>query len=35
MQVDATDRIINESNKVEVLQFLVDSFYGLLENFGT
>ena len=26
MQVDATDGIINESNEVEVLQFLVDSF---------
>ena len=35
MQVDATDGIINESNEVEVLQFLVDSFCGLLENFGT
>ena len=35
MQVDATDGIINESNEVEVLQSLVDSFCGLLENFGT
>ncbi|KAI4147190.1 MAG: hypothetical protein LQ341_001848 [Variospora aurantia] len=35
MQVDATDGIVNESNEVEVLQFLVDSFCGLLENFGT
>ncbi|KAI4158586.1 MAG: hypothetical protein LQ342_007284 [Letrouitia transgressa] len=35
IQVNATDGIINESNEVEVLQFLVDSFCGLLENFGT
>ena len=35
VQVDATDKMINESNEVEVLQFLVDSFCGLLENFGT
>ena len=35
MQVDATDGIINESNEVEVLQSLVDSFRDLLENFGT
>lgn len=35
IQVDATDRMINESNEVEVLQFLVDSFCGLLENFAT
>ena len=35
VQVDATDGTINESNEVEVLQFLVDSFCGLLENFGT
>ena len=35
IKVDATDGIINESNEVEVLQFLVDSFCGLLENFGT
>lgn len=33
-QVDATNAMINESNEVEVLQFLVDSFSGLLENFG-
>ena len=35
IQVDATDEIVNDSNEVEVLQFLVDSFCGLLENFGT
>ena len=35
IQVDATDGIINESNEVKVLQILVDSFCGLLENFGT
>lgn len=35
IHVDATNGIINESNEVEVLQFLVDSFCGLLENFGT
>ncbi|KAL8640475.1 MAG: hypothetical protein Q9228_002616 [Teloschistes exilis] len=35
IEVDATDGIINVSNEVEVLQFLVDSFCGLLENFGT
>ena len=35
IQVDATNGIINESNEVEVLQFLVDSFYDLLEDFGT
>ena len=35
VQVDATDGLITESNEVEVLRFLVDSFCGLLENFGT
>lgn len=35
IQVDATNGIINESNEVEVLQFLVNSFSSLLENFGT
>ena len=35
MQVDTTDGLINESNELEVLQFLVDSFCSLLENFGT
>ncbi|KAL6717353.1 hypothetical protein ACLMJK_005268 [Lecanora helva] len=35
IQVGATDGMINESNEVEILRFLVDSFYGLLENFGT
>ena len=35
MQVDVTDVIINESNEVGILQFLVDLFCGLLENFGT
>ena len=35
IQVDATDAMINESNEVEVLQFLVDSFCALLENFST
>ncbi|KAK4696569.1 hypothetical protein P7C71_g1360, partial [Lecanoromycetidae sp. Uapishka_2] len=35
IQVDATGRMIYESNEVEVLQSLVDSFSGLLEKFGT
>ena len=35
IQVEATDEIINESNEVEVLQSLVDSFSSLLENFRT
>ena len=35
VQVDATDRTINESNEVGILQFLLDSFSGLLESFGT
>lgn len=35
IQVDATDGIISESNEMEVLQFLIDSFSSLLENFGT
>ena len=34
IQVDATDRIVNDLNEVEILQVLVDSFCGLLENFG-
>ena len=35
MQVDVTNRIINESNEMKVLQFLMNSFCSLLENFGT
>jgi hypothetical protein len=34
IHIDATDRIINASNEVEVLQFLIDSFHYLLSNFG-
>ena len=35
IHIDATDGIVNESNEVQVLQFLVDSLCGLLEYFGT
>ena len=35
IQVNATDGIINKSNEMEVLRFLLDSFCGLLQNFGT
>lgn len=34
-QADATDEKISDSNEVEALRFLVESFSGLLDSFGT